>query len=251
MRLISITLLFALLLFSGCTTSYKGNSSFETDYKHYTEVTEKREVVSTRKSRKIAKKSSYKRKKVTTLAKKSSIKKRKIAKVVKKKHFTNKKSRFTKVKKSKSKTKIAKVASKKSFKKEIIANKRAKKVVLKKRVKTIKRVATKQKKHKKRAIKLLATAYTSHKSQTDSTPFLAAWNNRIRPGMKIIAVSHDLIKKHGLKNGVRVKIKGLKGHYVVRDKMNKRFKKRIDIYMGLNKKKALKWGKRRVVLVVE
>jgi len=100
----------------------------------------------------------------------------------------------------------------------------------------------------KRKLTLLATAYTSHRSQTDSTPFLAAWNNRIRPGMKIIAVSHDLVKKYGLKNGVKVKIKGLKGHYIVKDKMNRRFKKRIDIYMGLNKKRALKWGKRRVEL---
>ena len=99
-----------------------------------------------------------------------------------------------------------------------------------------------------RKLHLTATAYTSHKNQTDSTPFLAAWNNKIKPGMKIIAVSRDLIKNYGLDNGVKVKIKGLKGLYTVRDKMNKRYKKRIDIYMGLNKKRALRWGKRKVVL---
>jgi len=100
-----------------------------------------------------------------------------------------------------------------------------------------------------RQIRVTATAYTSHPGQTDSTPFLAAWNNRIRPGMKIIAVSRDLIKKYGLTNGVKVKLKGLPGYYTVRDKMNKRFTSRIDIYMGLNKNKALKWGKKRVVLM--
>ena len=100
----------------------------------------------------------------------------------------------------------------------------------------------------KNKIRVTATAYTSHSSQTDKTPFVAAWNNRIKPGMKIIAVSHDLIKKYGLKNGVKVKLKGLPGLFTVRDKMNKRFKNRIDIYMGMNKRKALKWGKKRITL---
>jgi len=100
-------------------------------------------------------------------------------------------------------------------------------------------------KHKMRVV---ATAYTSHRSQTDSTPFLAAWNNRIRPGMKIIAVSPDLIRKYGITNGVRVKIGGLPGTYVVRDKMNPRLHNHIDIYMGTNRRRALRWGRRRVVL---
>ena len=100
----------------------------------------------------------------------------------------------------------------------------------------------------KRKIRVVATAYTSHRNQTDKTPFLAAWNNRIHPGMKIIAVSEDLIRKYGLTNGVKVKITGLPGYYVVRDKMNKRLRNHIDIYMGLNKRKALHWGRRRVAL---
>ncbi len=102
---------------------------------------------------------------------------------------------------------------------------------------------------KMKVLKVTATAYTSHKGQTDSTPFLAAWNNRLRPGMKVIAVSRDLIKKYGLTNGKRVKIKGLPGYYIVKDKMNKRFKKRIDIYMGVNKRKALKWGKKEITIM--
>ena len=106
----------------------------------------------------------------------------------------------------------------------------------------------KSKNRRLRTLRVTATAYTSHRGQTDSTPFLAAWNNRIRPGMKIIAVSPDLIKKYGLTNGVKVKLKGLPGYYVVRDKMNKRLRNRIDIYMGLNKRKALRWGKRKIVI---
>ncbi len=100
----------------------------------------------------------------------------------------------------------------------------------------------------KHKIRVVATAYTSHKRQTDDTPYLAAWNNPIRPGMKIIAVSPDLIRKYGLTNGIRVKISGLPGIYTVRDKMNKRLRNHIDIYMGNNIRRALKWGRRRVVL---
>lgn len=100
----------------------------------------------------------------------------------------------------------------------------------------------------KHKLRVTATAYSSHRGQTDKTPFLAAWNNHIRPGMKIIAVSRDLLIKYGLRNGSRVRIAGLSGVYRVRDKMNKRFRKRIDIYMGTDRRKALRWGRRSVVL---
>jgi len=97
-------------------------------------------------------------------------------------------------------------------------------------------------------LRVTATAYSSHKGQTDRTPFLAAWNNRLSPGMKIIAVSRDLLSRYGMRNGTKVRIGGLPGYYRVRDKMNKRYKKRIDIYMGVNRRKALRWGRRSVVV---
>ena len=100
----------------------------------------------------------------------------------------------------------------------------------------------------KRKLRVTATAYSSHHGQTDKTPFLAAWNNRIRPGMKIIAVSRDMLTTYGLRNGSKVRISGLPGLYTVRDKMNKRYRKRIDIYMGVNRRKALRWGRRSVVI---
>jgi len=110
------------------------------------------------------------------------------------------------------------------------------------------KVYFKNKKFGRHRLRVTATAYSSHKGQTDSTPFLAAWNNRLRPGMKIIAVSRDLLSRYGLRNGTRIKISGLSGYYRVRDKMNKRYKKRIDIYMGVNRRKALRWGRRSVVI---
>ena len=95
-------------------------------------------------------------------------------------------------------------------------------------------------------LRVTATAYTSHVGQTDSTPDIAAWGDRLRPGMKVIAVSRDLLKKYGLKHKQKVHIKGLEGEYVVLDKMNKRWRKKIDIYMGKNKRKAFRWGRRKV-----
>jgi len=97
-------------------------------------------------------------------------------------------------------------------------------------------------------LRVTATAYTSHRRQTDSTPFRAAWNNRIRPGMRIIAVSRDMLTRYGMRNGTKVRIGGIRGYYRVRDKMNKRYRRRVDIYMGLNRRRALRWGRRSVVI---
>lgn len=92
-----------------------------------------------------------------------------------------------------------------------------------------------------------ATAYTSNANETDSTPNLTAWGDTLQPGMKVIAVSRDLIKM-GLIHNAKVTIEGLKGEYVVRDKMHRRWSKKIDIYMGNDRKKALAWGKRKVII---
>ncbi|SFV64339.1 Membrane-bound lytic murein transglycosylase D precursor [hydrothermal vent metagenome] len=124
---------------------------------------------------------------------------------------------------------------------EAAKKKRAKSLARHKKARLIRRFG----KHK---LRVTATAYTSHGSQTDKTPFLAAWNNRIHPGMKVIAVSRDLLTRYGLRNGSKVKIAGLSGFYRVRDKMNKRFRKRVDIYMGLNRRRALRWGRRSVII---
>jgi 3D (Asp-Asp-Asp) domain-containing protein len=94
-------------------------------------------------------------------------------------------------------------------------------------------------------IKVTATAYSSSTKETDATPYLAAWRNTLNPKVPSIAVSRDLLEI-GLTNGMKVHIKGFKGEFLVLDKMNKRWKNRIDIYMGDNRKKALNFGKRKL-----
>lgn len=106
---------------------------------------------------------------------------------------------------------------------------------------------SKEPKEKVLSLKVTATAYTSSASETDSTPSLTAWGDTLKPDMKAIAVSRDLIRL-GLRHKTKVTIEGLKGEYVVRDKMHRRWKKKIDIYMGNNRKRAINWGKRKVVI---
>ncbi len=98
----------------------------------------------------------------------------------------------------------------------------------------------------KNRLRVQATAYTSHRSQTDNSPFVAAWGDRIGPGMKAIAVSRDLLGRNGLRYRQRVSIEGLPGTYLVIDKMNPRLSRHIDIYMGIDRGKALRWGRRSV-----
>ncbi len=100
---------------------------------------------------------------------------------------------------------------------------------------------------KEHVLKVTATAYTSTVCQTDRTPYLAAWNNRLKPSVKSIAVSRDLLAL-GLTNGAKVRIDGYKHNYTVLDKMNKRWKKKIDIYMGCDRRRALRWGKQTVTI---
>jgi len=95
-------------------------------------------------------------------------------------------------------------------------------------------------------IKVTATAYNSTESQTKKgNPNLSAWGDTLKPGEKAIAVSRDLIEK-GLNHNTRVKIEGLEGEYLVKDKMNKRWRNRIDIYMGLDEEAAREFGKQQV-----
>ncbi len=108
--------------------------------------------------------------------------------------------------------------------------------------------AQKEEKHQsKHALEVTARAYNSIKNQTDAEPYLTAWGDTLKPGMKVIAVSRDLIEM-GLNRGTKVTIQGLDGEYTVLDKMHKRWRHKIDIYMGNDIAAARKWGKRKVII---
>jgi 3D (Asp-Asp-Asp) domain-containing protein len=98
-----------------------------------------------------------------------------------------------------------------------------------------------------RSLAVTATAYNSLRGQTDGHPGLGAWGDTLRPGVRAIAVSEDLVEL-GLVRGTPVRIEGLPGEYQVLDKMGRRWRKRIDIYMGVDVEAAQRWGRRQVLI---
>jgi 3D (Asp-Asp-Asp) domain-containing protein len=86
------------------------------------------------------------------------------------------------------------------------------------------------------------TAYTPSVEECDSTPDITASGFKIdtlNPSRhKIIAVSRDLKRKW--KFGTKIKVTGIGKHsgiYTIKDVMNKRYKKRIDILVGKKSRK--------------
>ena len=84
---------------------------------------------------------------------------------------------------------------------------------------------------------ITVTTYSPTVEQTDSTPLITASGFKINPKnpkkQRIVAVSRDLKRKY--KFGKKIRITGigkLSGTYTVRDVMNKRYRKRVDILIG-------------------
>ena len=94
-----------------------------------------------------------------------------------------------------------------------------------------------------------ASAYNSTPAQTDENPNEGAWGDLITPGMKVIAVSPDLLEA-GMTRGTEVRIEGLEGTWTVMDRTALHHKNRIDIYMGVDIEAARQWGIREVTIDV-
>jgi len=83
-----------------------------------------------------------------------------------------------------------------------------------------------------------ATIYHAVEGQTDSTPFITASGRHINPdnpaGHRWIAVSRDL-EPLGFVFGAKVLVTGaehMDGIYIVEDRMNRRWTKRIDFLVN-------------------
>lgn len=90
-----------------------------------------------------------------------------------------------------------------------------------------------------------ASAYNSLKAQGEGNPNVTSFGDTLYPGLKSIAVSRDLVRK-GLTHGTPVKIEGFEGVYIVNDKMHPRWRNKIDIYMGVDREKARRWGRKKL-----
>lgn len=96
-------------------------------------------------------------------------------------------------------------------------------------------------------LKVTATAYNSLAYQTNDNPHITAFGDSLKPGLKYIAVSRNLLKL-GLDYNTPVKIEGLEGIYIVKDKMHHRWTNKIDVYMGTEVKAAKEWGRKKVTI---
>lgn len=97
------------------------------------------------------------------------------------------------------------------------------------------------------SVTVTASAYNSTPRQTSKNPNITAFGDILKPGMKYIAVSRDLMRK-GLKHNTAVTIEGFEGTYLVKDKMHYKWRNHIDIYMGKDIEAAKQWGRRKVCI---
>ena len=96
-----------------------------------------------------------------------------------------------------------------------------------------------------KTIEVTASAYNSLHWQTEGNPNITAFGDTLKPGMKVIAVSRDLLDS-GLVHNTQLTIDNLPGVYTVKDKMHSKHRRKIDIYMGTNLDSARNWGRRKV-----
>ena len=85
------------------------------------------------------------------------------------------------------------------------------------------------------------TSYNNHTNQTDNSPNITATNRPVRENM--VAASPDLLTKGIIRYGDLVYIDCMKQWYVVEDTMNKRFERRLDIFL-FSKDESLKINKK-------
>ena len=77
------------------------------------------------------------------------------------------------------------------------------------------------------------SAYTASVEECDSTPTITASNKKVKRGY---------VAMNGVKFGTKIEIEGL-GMFEVQDRMNRRYKNNIDVYME-SKSEALAFGRK-------
>ena len=99
-------------------------------------------------------------------------------------------------------------------------------------------------------LKVTSSAYNSVAAQTTATnPAIAAWGDTLKPGLRAIAISRDLLDS-GLYYNQQVFIQGFDSAFYVKDKMNRRWKNKIDVYLGLDVDSARAWGLKELEIYI-
>lgn len=103
-----------------------------------------------------------------------------------------------------------------------------------------------------KCMQVKASAYNSVGSQTrigtDGT--ITAWGDTLKPEIPSVAISRDLIDS-GMVHGTMLYIEGFSEPFKVNDKMNRRFKNKIDLHLGTNVKAARDFGNQKLNICFE
>lgn len=94
---------------------------------------------------------------------------------------------------------------------------------------------------------IIITSYNNDPSQTDDSPNVTATNRGVREG--VVAVSYDFINKGLIRYGDLLYIDCFGKWYLVEDTMNKRFTRRVDIFL-FDKEKSNKINKKCNIKVI-
>ena len=95
-------------------------------------------------------------------------------------------------------------------------------------------------------IPVSVSAYNALPSQTDDTPFIMASNRRVFHGA--CALSRDIERDYGLKFGDEIHLKD-HGTYIFADRMNKRWTRKVDIFMW-SYSKAISFGRQKGTILL-
>lgn len=96
------------------------------------------------------------------------------------------------------------------------------------------------------AVTTTVTAYTSRRIETDDTPCLAAKGHDI---CRLYAAGTKVCASNAHPIGTVLYVPGY-GRCVVLDRMNRRYRDRVDVYMGRDVQAAREWGKRTLAVEI-
>jgi len=103
-----------------------------------------------------------------------------------------------------------------------------------------------------KCMEVRASAYNSVASQTrlGTDGNITAWGDTLKPEIPSVAISRDLIDS-GMVHGTMIYIEGFKEPFKVNDKMNRRYKNKIDLHLGTDVKAARNFGNQKLNICFE
>ena len=103
-----------------------------------------------------------------------------------------------------------------------------------------------------KCMEVKASAYNSISNQTrpGTSGRITAWGDTLTDKIQSVAISRDLLDS-GMVHGTMLYIEGFKEPFKVNDKMNRRFKNKIDIHLGTDIKAARAFGNQKLNICFE